>query len=294
MEETTVKNFINNLKLKKMKTEELAYLIDENQKDLIDFYVKHGFKMKNADTINELYNKMLNPKFAKAIKKIAKSEGGLDSGFIIIINGFIEKNHKNEAMTEELLTDYTKVINKVLKSSIKKISESVGIDKDVAKELLVIVPNKDYITSERATGFYCQKMLRKLYIIAAEKDLGLTKTKKVKELFQKLFGKKLLDLVAINMLLEKKEYMKGFNENQTAVWNMITDFALEYINDQDKDHITELVEYYCDRRKNDSERNRDSARRISLNHIDEERYPVLAKRIKKFAKDGKESLVNFL
>ena len=88
--------------------------------------------------------------------------------------------------------------------------------------------------------------------------------------------------------------MKNFNENQTAVWNMLTDFALEVIENQDKEHIVELVEYYCSRRKSDAERNRDSARRISLNHVDAEKYTKLAKRIAKFTKDGKESLVKFL
>ena len=58
MEETIVKNLIMNLKLKKMSTSDLAYAIDTNQRDLIDFYVKQGFKMKNADVINELYNKI--------------------------------------------------------------------------------------------------------------------------------------------------------------------------------------------------------------------------------------------
>ena len=296
-----MKNFIKDLNIKKMSASELACVIDENQKEFADFYVKNGFKAKNAEMINSLYEKMLSPKFVKALKKVAKngsedggSWSGLDYGFIVVINGFIEKNHKNEALSEELLADYTKIINKVLKSKINSIAKDVNIEKDIVKELLVVVPDKSCVNSPRAAGFYCQKMLRKLYIISADRNIGLEKTKNVKILFQKLFGKKLLDVVAVNMLLEKKEFMKGFNENQTALWNLITDFALDYINNQDKDHITELVEYYCDRRKSDSDRNRDSARRISLMHIDQEKYPALAKRIRKFTKEGKESLVKFL
>lgn len=294
-----MKNFIMDLKPKKMDVSDLAYMIDENQKDLVDFYVKHGFKMKNAETINMLYEKMLNPKFAKALKKVAKNgeEGswtGLDYGFIMIINGFIEKTHSNEKMTDELLANYTNIINKVLKFKINKISKTVDIDKDIVKELLVVVPDKACVNNERAVGFYTAKMLRKMYIIAAQKDLGLDDTKKIKDLFKKLFGKKLIDVVAVNMLLEKKEYMKNFNENQTTMWNLITEFALEVIESQDKEHIVELIEYYCERRKSDFERNRDSARRISLNSIDSEKYPKLAKRISKFTKDGKESLIKFL
>lgn len=296
-----MKNFIEELKVKKVETSELAGMIDDNQTQLVEFYVKHGHKMKNQETINTLYNKMLHPKFVKALKKVAKSVtgddkswAGLDVGFIVLINGFIENMHKNEAMTEELMSEYTKIINKVLKPRINEISKEVGIEKDIVKELLVIVPDKETITNDRAMAFYCQKMLRKMYILAAEKDLGLDKIKRVKNLFQRIFGKKCLDLVAINILLEKKEYMKNFNENQTTLWNMLTEFALGYINDQDKGHITELIEYYTERRKGDAERNRDSARRISLANIDEEKYPVFAKRAKKFAKDGDDDLTNFM
>ena len=63
---------------------------------------------------------------------------------------------------------------------------------------------------------------------------------------------------------------------------------------QDKEHIAELIEYYCNRRKSDFDRNRDSARRISLNSIDAEKYPKVTKRIAKFSKNGKENLVKFL
>lgn len=291
-----MKEFIKELKLKGMKASELAYVIAENQNELIDFYVKQGHRVKSADTVNKLYEKMLNPKFAKALLKIVKDKenGGLNSGFVVIINGFIEKNHKNEQMTDELLASYSKVIDKALKSRIKEVSKAVNIDKDIIKELLVIVPNEGCVSSEKFTGIYSQRMLRKLYIISETKDTGLTKTKEIKKLFKVLFGKKILDLIAINILLEKKEYMKNFNERQIAIWNLFTDFALEYINDEDKKHIGELLEYYCVRRRADASKERDGARRISLANIDVEKYPELTKGIKKLSKNGKESLVKYL
>lgn len=294
-----MKNFITDLRPKKMDLEELMDAIADNQNDLVEFYMKHGFKAKHAETINILYSKMLSTKFVKALRKVAKNgeDGpwtGLNPGFIMIINGFIERNHKNEGMTEELLEAYTEIINKVLKKKIKNISESVGIDKDIIKEMLVVVPDKGCIDNERSVGFYCQKMLRKMYILAADRDLGLTDTDKIKAMFKNLFGKKLLDVIAVYVLLEKKEFMKNFNESQTALWNLMTEFALETFEKQDKEHITELIEYYCSCRKFDFGRNRDSARRISLNHIDAEAYPKTAKRAAKFTKKGKENLTKFM
>lgn len=296
MEEKIVKEFIKSMKMKDMKASELAYLIDENQKDLIDFYVKEGHRVKNADVVNKLYEKMLNPKFVKALKKIIKNEesNGLDAGFVVIINGFIEKNYKNENMNDDLIASYSEIINKVLKGRIKKVNKKVNIDPDIIKELLVIVPDVGYVSDEKFTGIYSQRMLRKLYVISSEKEIGLTKTKEIKKLFKALLGEKVLDLIAINILLEKKEYMKNFNDNQIAIWNLFTDFALELINNEDKKHIVELLEYYCNRRRADANKDRDAARRISLVNIDEEKYPNLAKGIKKFVKNGKESLTKYL
>lgn len=291
-----MKEIIKNMKLKKMKASEVAAYIDEHQKDLIDFYVKFGHRAKNTETINELYTRMLNPKFAKGLKKILKSEDseGIDYGFVTIINGFIEKFHKHEELTEELMAEYSDIIDKILKKRIKAISKKVNIDKDIIKELLVIVPDVGCISNEKFTGIYSQRMLRKLYIMAADREIGLNTTKDIKKLFKVLFGENILDLIAINILLEKKEYMKNFNEQQLAVWNLFTDFALEYINGEGKKHIGELVEYYCNRRRVDDSKERDGARRISLNNIDAERYEDLSKVIKKFVKNGKENLTKYL
>ena len=291
-----MKEFIKSIKLKGVKASELAYVIDNNQKDLIDFYVKQGHRVKNADVVNKLYEKMLSPKFAKALMKIIKNDEGegLDAGFVVIINGFIEKMHKNEAMTDELLATYSEIIDKALKSRIKEVYKKVKIDKEIIKELLVIVPNIGCVSSEKFTGIYSQRMLRKLYIISEKQDTGLTDTKDIKKLFKVLFGKNILDLIAINILLEKKEYMKNFNDRQITIWNLFTDFALDYINSEDKKHIVELLEYYCERRRADAGKDRDAARRISLPNIDAEKYSDLAKCIKKFQKNGKESLTKYL
>ena len=290
-----MKELIKNMKIKKMKASELAAIIDENQKDLIDFYIKKGHQQKSADVVNELFTRMLSPKFAKALKKVIKnSEEGLDNGFVVIINGFIEKFHKHEEMTEELLTEYSEIIDKILKKRIKEVSKKVDIDKEIIKELLVIVPDPDCVSDDKFTGIYSQRMLRKLYIIAADTEIGLTDTKMIKKMFKSLFNKEIIDLIAINILLEKKEYMKNFNEKQLAVWNLFTDFALEVVNGEDKEHIIELLEYYCNRRRADANKERDAARRISLNNIDAEAYPRLAKGVKKFMKNGKESLTKYL
>ena len=293
-----MKEFIKELKPKKMKTEDLAYEIVDVQSDLIRWFINDAHKAKSAELVNILYSKMATEKFAKALKKIIKNKneqfGELDCGFVVIIASFLEKFHKDENMTDEIFETYTDIIDKLLKKRVKDVNKKLDIDPDVIKELLVITPDVGYISNDKFVGIYSQKMLRKLYIMSADKEIGLTETEQIEKLFKKLFGKKLLDLIAINILLEKKEYLKNFNEQQTAMWNLMTSFALEFIENEDKDHIIELLEYYCSRRKRDADNNKDGARRITLSSVPESDYPKIAKAISKFTKKGKESLVKYL
>lgn len=296
-----MKNFIKETsKMKKMKTSDIAAIIDEHQEDLVKFCINEGYRVKNQDIMKDFHKRMFNEKFPKALRKIIKvgkkedDHNGLDIGFVVIIAGFIEKNHTSENMTEELISEYSEIIDELLKSRVKKIKKKVDIDESVIKELLLITPDIGYISSEKFVGIYSQKMLRKLYIMSQTKSTGLENTEQVTKLFKALFGKKLLDLIAVRILLEKKEYMKNFNEEQIRIWNLMTAFALEYIENEDKDHIIELLEYYCVRRRTDANKGRDAARRINKSMITEEQYPRIAKAINKFEKKGKESLVKFL
>ena len=95
-------------------------------------------------------------------------------------------------------------------------------------------------------------------------------------------------------MVEKKEFVKNFTEKQTALWNLMTKFALDTIESQDKEHIVELLKYYCEIRKKAANNNRDGARRIQLAEIDVEEYPRIAKGIKNLRKNSKESLTKFL
>lgn len=296
-----MKNFIKETsKMKKMKTSDLAAIIDENQKELVDFCINDGHKLKNQDIMKELHKRMFNEKFPKALRKIIKvgkkeeDHDGLDIGFVVIIAGFIEKNHNSDEMTEDLIRDYSDIIDELLKSRVKKIKKKVDIDESVIKELLLVTPDVGYISDEKFVGIYCRKMLRKLYVMSQNKNIGLENTEQVGKLFKALFGKKLVDLIAVNILLEKKEFMKNFNEEQIKIWNLMTAFALEFIENEEKNHIIELLEFYCVRRNADARKNRDAARRINKSMITEEQYPRLFKAITKFEKKGKESLTKYL
>ena len=293
-----MRDFIKEIKPKKMSGEELFDLFNNNQKEIVDFVIKDAHRKKHAEVANEFYVKLNNKKVAKALKKIAKSEYGLDCGFAVVISNMFEKIHgmQDVQMDDEVKEIYIDIINKVLKSRIKEVNKKLQLDTEVIKELLIITPDVGYISDEKFVSFYSQRMLRKLYMLANSNDheVGLTETKQVKQLFKKLFGKKLLDVIALHILLEKKEFVKGFNEKQTALWNLMTKFALETLEDLNKDEIVERLEYYCVLRKKAESNGRDGARRIQIAEINSEEYPKIAKAVKSLKKNGKENLVKFL
>ena len=292
----TIKEFVKEFKPKKMSGDDIRYILESNQKEIIEFVIKDAHKQKYAEMANELYKKLATKKVAKALKKISKSDEGLDCGFAVVIANMFEKIHnmKDVEIDEEVKDVFIGIINKILKPRIKTINKKLDLDPEVIKELLIITPDVGYISDEKFVSFYSQKMLRKLYMLTESKEVNLTEPKQVKQLFSKLFGKKLLDVIAVHILLEKREFSKNFSEKQKALWNLMTKFALDTIENQDKNHIIELLEYYCNLRKKHAQNNRDGVRRIDFNEIKEDEYPKLCKNIKNFRKNSKESLTKFL
>lgn len=276
-----VKEFLNEFKLKKNK-EQLVPILADYLVDIEDYYFKKGHK--DRETVEKLFEKMNNKKFVKCLKVLQKEEI-LDEGVPVIITNFIER--KGSELDEELVNDYIKVVNKILKEKVKKLSEKLGIEKDIVKDILVVVPGDDYI-EDRIVGIYVGRVCRKLYILA-KNDLNLN-IKQIKKMFKFLFKEELIYDVAVQILLEKKEYMKNFDEKQIAIWNTLTDFALKTLNNLNKDELREKIVRYCKRRSNDE---RDVARRVSLSQIDKDSYPTLYKVVNKL-KEKNEDLAKFL
>lgn len=276
-----VKEFLNEFKLKKNK-EQLVPILADYLVDIEDYYFKKGHK--DRETVEKLFEKMNNKKFVKCLKVLQKEEI-LDEGVPVIITNFIER--KGSELDEELVNDYIKVVNKILKEKVKKLSEKLGIEKDIVKDILVVVPGDDYI-EDRIVGIYVGRVCRKLYILA-KNDLNLN-IKQIKKMFKFLFKEELIYDVAVQILLEKKEYMKNFDEKQIAIWNTLTDFALKTLNNLNKNELREKIVRYCKRRSNDE---RDVARRVSLSQIDKDSYPTLYKVVNKL-KEKNEDLAKFL
>lgn len=282
-----MKEFLNEMKpkkVKKMDKVELSDIILDYQMDVIEFYVKKNHLQKVAPMIEELFAVLANKKVAKAFKTVCKTEDA-DMGLAVVFNAFLVKNAQD--LEDEVVDIYIECINKLLKKKIKKITSKTNLSFDCARDLLAIAPGKQYISNEDFIGLYVNKMLTRLYNEAKENKDVMADTKEIKNLFKIIFGKELLDVVAVNILLQKKEYMNGLNEDQLTVWNNLTTFALDTIEAEEKGHVVELVEYYIQRRNKDDKKGRDAARRISLASVQADDYKRIAKVVQKMSKDQK-------
>lgn len=282
------KTFEENWKPKKLGKEERVDFLSEQIPSLVNFYIKKGHR--EQEKVEFLFEKMKDERFLKTLKKVMKlakeSESEVDLGLATVITDFLEKKGKD--LDQDMVADYVEITDKILKKRIKKLNKKLGLDKDVIKELLVIVPDKEYITDGKYVGIYVSRMLRKLYILATKTDLGFEKPKQIKKLFMALFEEDLITNIAVNVLLERKDVMKQFNEKQLALWNLLTEFALSTIEDiGEKEAIKEVIGYYVSRRMKDAEKNHDAARRIQLSQVDEEEYPKIAKIVKKLSEKDK-------
>lgn len=280
-----IKGFLAEWKPKevsKMSKGDRTYLLYNHINGLTEDFIKRGHQ--DRDSINKLFERMADKKFAKSLAKIAKTqkETPVPVGMAAVISAFLERKHKE--VDEEIVEIYTSIIDKILKKRVKKLSDKLDLSPELLKDLLVVVPEKNLISSKNFVGVYVQKMLRKLYILSkGDDDLKLDSTKTIRKLFKEIFDEDLIEMIAINILLEKKEIIRNFSDKQLEMWNVLTTFALDVLEDNKKSAIEEKLEYYIKRRSKDFENNRDSARRIQLSQMADDAYPKISKIVDKLS-----------
>lgn len=288
----TIKDFLKEWKpkdLKKMKKEERVDLIHYYFETICEFMLKNSHKDKV--TTAELFTRMNDLKFAKTLKKVIKKNEDCNPVMALVIGTFVERNPQKP--DDEIIEVYADCITKLLKEPIKKVAKKTGMSKEFVAEVLAIVPTPS-IVHKKNTGVYVNKLLRKLYFMAkeGEVEIDIEDSKSLKKLLITIFGEDNFDFVLAEILLERKDQIKSFNQEQLAIWNTITDFALETLEKKKKKELKSVLEFYISRRKFDVEKDRDSARRTPLLGIVPEDYPKLSEVISTLAE--KENMKKYL
>lgn len=281
------KELLKDLKPKYLKDKskkDLGYFFYDHQNEIIDFYIKKGHK--NPTEVNELFERMLNPKFLKGLKQVYKNGDKLDVGFAVVIGDFIRANHQTHP---DLTLEYRELLMKILKKRIKKIKKTTGAPEDFLAELLVVIPEPEVVSNPRFLGIYVNKIARRLYALTKDPEgFELPELQYVRALFAGLFSEAMMNEVAISLLLERKEYIRHYNSDQIKTWNVLTALALDQLESNKKKEIDALMENYENRRKSDAKKNKDTARRIQFDQISEEDYPKITKVYKKRLSEQKE------
>lgn len=286
-----IEKFINCCRPKKMDKDEMIDLLLEAQEDLIEYFVKFAHNPKHADRTAAVYERLGSKTTVKAIKEIEKHDK-LEKGFVLVASNYINYATTKEEYDVDIVDKYTKLIKKVLKDDTKEISEKTGIDEDIVTELLVVIPDEKYRNNEKYVRIFMQKVLRKIYMLSKTREDIITNPKQIKKFFKLTFGKDVLDLIAIYVLLERKEVMEKFNASQVAVFNKITVFALEYIESREKKKIKKMLKEYIRIRMNDDKRGKDAARRFNFAGITDDTYGEIYKVVEKLKAD--EDLAKYL
>ena len=270
--------------LKQYEKDDRTKIIYDDINELAVYYIRESHRMRD-DIREKIFEILQNKKVAKLIKRIAKTldQAPLDPSIVILFTNFMEKC---KDVDEDVMIIYLDTINAILKKRIKKISKKVGLDKELVKEVLVIVP-KPEIVNPRLVGIYVNRIMRKLYTLGKENDLKINDYEVLVKLFEHIFGKELIPQVSVELLLERRDIIKNFNDNQKKLWNVGTNAALEILETSKKKDIVELLTRYVKRREKDAKRNKDSARRIQIVQISKEDFPKIYKAYKKISENDK-------
>lgn len=171
---------------------------------------------------------------------------------------------------------YKKVIDEYIKGKARVISKQVEVPEVTVKNLLIECPAPiDELDRDGVIYSYITSILNKLYIICKMPNNGITNDN-IYDLIESIIGKNHLVRFVINVLLEKNKRLNYMQGNQIDMWNLLTNFALDYLSSGNPRDIEKvLVSLYVRRRAVEDAQGRDDERRISFIDNKFERYPKI-------------------
>lgn len=268
--------------LKKMGKAERADFVYEVIPEVIEFYIKKGFRAESKPLVDEIFNVMEDEKFVKTLKVIAKDSDNytLDLGLAVLINDFLGKRMNN--ISEEIVSSYVKLIKKILKPRVKEITKKVDIDEKLLREFLVITPDPELVSSKKVVSIYSDRILNKLYALAGEDEEIMIDAKTIKKLFKHIFGEEALSKIAVGALLQRRDTLNRLkSQNQIKLWNNVTTFALNTLEKCEKNELLERLSFYYKTCNKAQQNGNNVARRIELSTLTKEDYPKIIKTLHK-------------
>lgn len=262
--------------IKEMDKFEKAEFLNDLLSGLVSGYMTKGYKTDLTPVYGAVYDK----KFIKSLLFMVKNEddfGYIDKNVVIILVDAIRDSVKREVNDPELDEKIYKIITKLCKKKNKKLAK-LGLDRDLAEELSAIIPSadEDYI-NEKNIHVYIRKALNTLYKVSKENVyVELFIPERLESMFKVLIGNEYMNIAVKSILLENRERIKHFKENELTVWNSLTTFAVDYLEDLKKTELDEVLQSYFILKKK-----LNNVGRISLESLIKEDYPKIHKALKR-------------
>lgn len=286
-----------------------AYVVENNIGEVCHIYLEKS--NRNEQQLRKLRGLFLSKKFAKTLYRLIVKNRSEVSPLVVPVLADILITHpvgeENELVNATLtLTDdigkmYLEIIETVLKKKVRKVCKKTGLNESLVKNLLIECPEDLESKEGPQAYFYINRVIRKMYgiLLAAQDDAEkalLLDVDTIDTLIGLVVGDSLKVKVAFNILLEKYDKTKYLTPDQIAMWNTLSEFALNTIEDiGKKKEIAEVVEHlYIKRRRIDKKNQRDGQRRLDLTELNEDDYPKTVKAIKSLLKEYGQDVKSLL
>lgn len=282
-----IREFIDTIESKEFRKERGGYRAQYfavKSTGLASWHINRSFRDRKSreDLCEALHDKRIAKSIIKVVNEGQESGYGFPLEFVVVLKDVVD-TQRRKVGDDEILQSYELCIQKILKKEIKDLSKLVDISKELAYELLVVVPTSSMINRKNIIGIYVNRINRKLYI-AEEKGIDtIDRLKTLRQLYKYLFGgEEDMGEIAISILLERRHNNQTISTN---VFSLLTVFALDTLEKLDKEELRDHILRYGERRKNEKEGERRIRLSTSISPAD---YPKITKAIKKVSKKNPE------
>lgn len=249
-----------------------VYFIGDQINDFVKDYINN---MTRNKVVVEKYQAFFSDKkVAKTLGKVVNMNEFKITPLVVVLLADTLKNKGNE-MDEKATSMYLDIVSNIFAKRAKKLSKKTDIDRTTIINLLMEYP----VPAEengKCNYTMINRLIKKIYLLDGIEE-KLTPDN-IHILLNDIMGKDIYRLV-FNILLERKQNAEQLNEKQIEIWNKLTTFALETLNDLGKKRVVAeaIEELYINKRRKDMKHNNDYERRLHLCELSEERYPRIFK-----------------
>ena len=268
----------------------------EQMGDVIRFLIKCGHIPEAGQAKEKIYEIIGDYDFIEAMKKDVKKGTELVADidlFPIVAYDMIrgglkyKEEHPDDDKAEyDKLDELIELVKMINQKKIKKLVKK-GINEDLAFDLCCVLPSPERLITPRGAIPRIKMMFLVIYEHAKAYDIN------IEAVFDTLLKHANLIPVLSFALLERKEKYLNFTDTQKEVFNKISIWVFDKMEDMDKEDIALILREYFNARKRDKAKNQDAARRYYIGSLPEDKYPRVLGVLKKM-KENDETLEEFL